>query len=562
MAPKKKKATSGGSKVPSMLARENKKKAAAASAAKPAPKAATKGFGKVNGKAGAAAKSPPAKPAAPKWTPEDTAARSIQRIMRGKLAQKSVAEKKEQHAKWEAEMEELENEAWLAELAYEKRQEEKRRKKEEEEQAKRKKAIKLRTQLLEGAFDGDLNEMNAALAEGCPVDAADANDNTALSEAAAGGQLEACKLLVEHDCDPNTQGHFKRTPLWRACFAGHSPVVQYLLTIGADPRIGDIEGGVPRSIATVPAIKQILEEWDVTQTDALLQGIAAKQDQKRAAFEEEINLKKAGLQSRFDEAKEAHDTAQTKLRSAYAKWNQRILEYDTCISEGKGGMDIMDAVKQTIVEAEEHLEEMKEEAAEAADAFNALKGDLMSFQQENAPEEVLPGVKITMKVLNDVLFKDIGGNRAKDGRWPLVIDPSKRATMFVRYRDTNYLNACSTKDMSMQIIRKAVLGSLRYGKALCVDMMDVDMMEAVVSSFDQVQKGLYESIMSRELLKNENYMSLVDVKEDGPEYHHSNFQDDRVKDFVFVLITYSRRPADELMERFYCIHVKADTDGD
>ena len=72
----------------------------------------------------------------------------------------------------------------------------------------------------------------------------------------------------------------------------------------------------------------------------------------------------------------------------------------------------------------------------------------MSFEQENKPEEVLPGVKIPLKVLADVLFKDIGGNRKKDGRWPMIIDPSKRATMFVRYRDTNYLNACSSKDMS------------------------------------------------------------------------------------------------------------------
>ena len=36
--------------------------------------------------------------------------------------------------------------------------------------------------------------------------------------------------------------------------------------------------------------------------------------------------------------------------------------------------------------------------------------------------------------------------------------------------------------------------------------------------------------------------------------------EDRVKDFMFVLITYNRRPPDELMERFYCIHVKADTE--
>jgi len=547
MAPKKK-------KVPSM-AKDSKKKPPATTA-KPGAKT---GFGKVGAKPGSTTAKAPAA-AALKWTPDDEAARSIQRVMRGRFAQRTVLEKKEQKEKWDAEMEELENEAWLAELAYEKRQDEKRRKKDAEESAKRKKTIKLRAQLLEAAFDGELNEMKAALSEECPVDAADANGNTAMSEAAAGGQLDACKLLISYECDPNTQGHFKRSPLWRACFAGHTAVVGYLLTVGADPRIGDVEGGLPSAIATVPEIKKSLEEWDIGQTEALLQGIATKQEHKRHAVEEEISAKKAGLQSQYDEAREAHETMQVKLKAAYNQWNQRIFEYDTCISEGKGGMDIMAAVKQTIDAAEEHLEETKEEAAEAAELFQTMKGDLMSFQLENAPEEVLPGVKITMKVLNDVLFKDLGGNRAKDGRWPLVIDPSKRATMFVRYRDTNYLNACSTKDMSIQIIRKAVLGSLRYGKALCVDMMDVDMMEAIVQAFDQVQKGLFQDILSGDLLKNEAYMSLVDVKEDGAEYHHSNFQDDRVKEFVFVLITYNRRPDDDLMERFYCIHVKADTE--
>ena len=33
----------------------------------------------------------------------------------------------------------------------------------------------------------------------------------------------------------------------------------------------------------------------------------------------------------------------TRDFQAYAEWNQRILEYDTCVQEGKGQMDIMKA---------------------------------------------------------------------------------------------------------------------------------------------------------------------------------------------------------------------------
>lgn len=43
--------------------------------------------------------------------------------------------------------------------------------------------------------------------------------------------------------NPNSQGEFQRTPLWRACFLGKADVVQPLLEAGADPRIGNEQVG-------------------------------------------------------------------------------------------------------------------------------------------------------------------------------------------------------------------------------------------------------------------------------------------------------------------------------
>eukprot|EP00658_Telonema_sp_P-2_P063233 TRINITY_DN51955_c0_g1_i1.p1 TRINITY_DN51955_c0_g1~~TRINITY_DN51955_c0_g1_i1.p1 ORF type:complete len:154 (-),score=34.35 TRINITY_DN51955_c0_g1_i1:25-486(-) len=94
--------------------------------------------------------------------------------------------------------------------------------------------------------------------------------------------------------------------------------------------------------------------------------------------------------------------------------------------------------------------------------------------EDQRPAEELPGIQIKMKDAADVLLKDIGGRIKQDGRWPVVLDVSKRAAMFLRYRDVNYLNACSSHDMSPDILRKALLGSIRYGKPLVVDTMDVD----------------------------------------------------------------------------------------
>ena len=33
----------------------------------------------------------------------------------------------------------------------------------------------------------------------------------------------------------------------------------------------------------------------------------------------------------------------------------------------------------------------------------------------------------------DVLLKDVGGLRAKDGRWPFVVDTSGRTSTFIKY---------------------------------------------------------------------------------------------------------------------------------
>ncbi len=40
-----------------------------------------------------------------------------------------------------------------------------------------------------------------------------------------GGQADAIQLLIEKGAVPNSKGHFDRTPLYRASFAGHLDAV-------------------------------------------------------------------------------------------------------------------------------------------------------------------------------------------------------------------------------------------------------------------------------------------------------------------------------------------------
>eukprot|EP00966_Prymnesium_polylepis_P055652 1287293-Prymnesium_polylepis.1 len=65
----------------------------------------------------------------------------------------------------------------------------------------------------------------------------DPNKTTPLSEAACGGQLEVCRLLLKHGADVNTQNEQGRSPLWRAAFMDRRDCVELLLEHGADPTL-------------------------------------------------------------------------------------------------------------------------------------------------------------------------------------------------------------------------------------------------------------------------------------------------------------------------------------
>jgi len=128
--------------------------------------------------------------------------------------------------------------------------------KEAEERRKRKEQLHRQKKMLEAAFDGEIDVIQLLLKEvvvntapyniyiclqvekACTIPAllpnqlhkliecTDANNNTPLSEASAGGHPDAIKLLLSLGANPNSQGAFGRTPLYRASFAGHFEAVK------------------------------------------------------------------------------------------------------------------------------------------------------------------------------------------------------------------------------------------------------------------------------------------------------------------------------------------------
>ncbi|XP_046884804.1 IQ motif and ankyrin repeat domain-containing protein 1-like [Hypomesus transpacificus] len=250
---------------------------------------------------------------------EEQAAVTIQCAVRRLLAKRELVWKQKKKQDYEDLMEHLEKEcfclkAFVAIVRRKQQEAQQERRKEEEARKKKKEEQLLQRRLLEAAFDGETEVVLTILKEASERDTqrglgvektskrqqllnqlrmtniTDANGNTAVSEAGAGGQPEVITLLVERGADVNTQGAFGRTPIFRAAFGGHLAAVQTLLQLGADPRIHADDGSTPVQVASGEALVSILEGWDLSITDCMLKKMRAKQQR---STEEEQKLKEA-----------------------------------------------------------------------------------------------------------------------------------------------------------------------------------------------------------------------------------------------------------------------------
>ncbi|GFN81375.1 fam83h antisense RNA 1 (head to head) [Plakobranchus ocellatus] len=526
-----------------------------------------------NSKAGAKNEKPKQKV----WTKEDDAARRIQTKYRQYIGKKALEKKRKEKEEYEELMEKLEREAFLHMVKMEQEEAERRQQKEDEERKRKKEEKKRIKRMLEAAFDGDIDQMKEIIKEVSElddkngigndvigravrtkhmmsiIDCKDANENTALSEAANGGHAQAINFLLERGADPNTQGQFMRTPLYRAAFAGHLEATLALLENGADPRIYASDSQTPVDIASRDDVKAVLQDWDISRTEVLQKQLEAAKD-KRA--EEERKRKEAEtskLEDQVAEAQREYEAVQKQLDHAYCELNKRINEHDTCVAQG---FDRPELTLQTINDQELEVETTKIRVAEARDKLSKLRLRLRESiaGEDTAVEDDSPGLKVPVKELDDVLFRDVG-NRIKDsGKWPLLIDQSGQASTFLRYRDTNYINAIRPADMDNNNIRRSLLGAVRYGKPFIVDMMEVDMFDTCSDRFDEIQKDLMTSIIDKSILTIEKYGKLIKA-EDGPEYEKTKFNDMRLANFKFMLISKSPFPNPKLLDMFYVIKV-------
>jgi len=506
-------------------------------------------------------------------TREDIAAVQIQKQVRRFLAKKQLKTLKERKKDYESLMEQVEKEAYASVVRAEQERAEKEREKAEEERKELKEKQKRVKRMLEAAFDGDVSEMDAVLTEVVKVDdknrvkrdemgqivrrmhildlveCADLNDNTALSEAATGGSTDAIKFLVERGADVNSVGHYGRTPLYRATFAGHLSAVEMLLQYGADPRIYAQDSNTPAQIASVDEIQKTLESWDISITEQLMQKLEVEKSRRQDEVQKRKDDAEKQLKNGLDSAEKEYRRVEQILIKCYCEMEKRISEHDQMVVEGNTKM--AEITLKTVKNAEDDVAAAKSEAEKARGVLENIRLELRNNQNEGKD---LPGMNCNIRELEEVVFKDVGNKIKTSGHWPLLIDTTGQATVFLRYRDTNMLTALNPADMQPETIRKALIGAIRFGKPLVIDFMEVDMFEQVSEVVNRIQPKLMKQLMTKALLKDEKYMKLVKNSDDA-QYQAGQFMHHFVENFKVIFITKNPYPPKALLDQTYPIRV-------
>mmetsp|Transcript_73596 Transcript_73596/g.221223 ORF Transcript_73596/g.221223 Transcript_73596/m.221223 type:complete len:264 (+) Transcript_73596:1129-1920(+) len=237
--------------------------------------------------------------------------------------------------------------------------------------------------------------------------------------------------------------------------------VEYLLSVGGDPRIASDTQELPHMVAPSAAVKAVLHEWDASRTDELIEAWKAAQ-------------------------------------------------------EGQWVPPPPDPADQVVGEAGYSLQIPLTRLADALDS-----------------------------VCND------------SDRYTLLVDLGGKAATYFSYRDCNMLTYARPEDTSPERIRMALLGALRYGKPLVLDMMGLQLVHDEIDAlFDAVQKGLLAKVLCRKILHEEAYSTLI-KPEDGDEYSMAfgAWQEKTVAHFQFVLVSKLPVPPDWFIERFFIMKV-------
>eukprot|EP00667_Euglena_gracilis_P006359 EG_transcript_6409 len=445
--------------------------------------------------------------------------------------------------------------AWVENLKTERKKEERRRKAEREAQQRKEEERRLKAKFLEAAYDNDLKTVQACITAGISPDFQKDGENSPLSEAAVGGALQCVEFLIGKFADVNQRGQYGRTPLWRAAFSGHADVIKVLLKNGADPRV-EAQGEAPVLNASGDA-KAVLQGWDVAETERLLPLYEQRREAVRRADADLQTKRVRVLETEVARAEKSDEAAQKVLCKARCSLEQRITEYDVCVRDGKD--ELQDTALSYVKDAERELEAAKEKADQAREALIAAKAALRGAGDGSATTQK-PGIHIDYDEVIETLWKDVHRRIAKSEKWPFVIDPTLKTQTFLRYRDIVYVNVLAARDMEPERLRMAILGALRYGKPLVVDMMDVDMVKEMRQRFAAVAPQCFEWLLAPRHLRDGGYRALV--KPSDPDAYQGPWDEETMAPYRVIFLTSYGDPNEEFLTLTYPIWITPDLDVD
>eukprot|EP00759_Apiculatamorpha_spiralis_P040908 PhF_6_TR39669/c0_g1_i2/m.58897 len=435
----------------------------------------------------------------------------------------------------------------------------------DKERAKQAHQAKLQEDLNSAAFDGDLDGIKKAYQQGAKLHKKDSSGNVAIGEAAVNNNSDAVKLLLSYGADPNAKGAYDRTPLWRAAYNSHADVIKVLLEAGADPRI-IAQQESPADKASGEA-KQILTSWDVSKTDALLKAAADKRKKQEEEDKAEFEAIHQKIKTVLDSAQAKYDACKQKLFHARQEYETRIFELDCVTHDPTKTPELREIALQCVKQVENKLGPLEEEYTKSLHEFMDAKQsenvtlEAYGVKKHSSSSSEVVVIEIPLRQVAEVVLRDSERHLAKcPSKWPLVIDPSGSCEVFFRYRDTNVIDTFQPSNMEADKIRVAILGSLRYGKPLIVNLHDVPMLDAIQTACARVDKDLWTNLLNKNIKQKEVFMKLVKQPQDGERYLERNFSSQNIEEMGIVFLTSAMYLDEEIMKMFIPFSVMSPDD--
>ena len=435
---------------------------------------------------------------------------------------------------------------------------------------------------MEAAFDNDIKNFRRLLEDvrdGIDVplepvpNAANKKEDSFLGEAACGNAVDVVKYLLEKGALVNSVGQQARTPLQRALLNDALDVVPLLLEAGADLRLlfpqerdatsGDVvfreyDPAELDGLECSEDAKKILKGWDFAKTLVLLQANSSKADAAASAKQEEAATVQVAFQSKTELLKSHLAEARETYKTALARREQRILEYDTQKCAGNTmGLETLDVL----------IKESMAEVDAAARKIALLEHDLRQSEAKLREHEVAMkgGIKFNVEIgigmLEDVLFADVGGSIAKSGKTtPLVVDPSGNALTFLTYRSALLVDVANSHHMHPKQMVLNVLGCLRFGKPFVVNFRDKPLAETLAlfqQKCEAANPGLFKALIDRTVKEPAYFSKMItaEVEKENGELNPKTFTPTFTEKFTMTIITAQPFPDDVALEQFYSVHV-------